>query len=388
MNTAYYEDSKMLNAIFPGNNAIESAQRSIPTYSIFGIDTHTAINQEDQQFLDELIDRLMRAPLTGRAEKSLIFPLSRIISSRNNSTAPLVNVFVTPNEIRRLTHLCIESFKAQPMLLRLNPAPRLHIFGDLHGQLRDLRTQINEIGLPIDQSDSLQYLFLGDYVDRGVQSVETFVLLAALKCRYPRAVYMLRGNHEDHNTAITYGFYDEIMSKYANTVNPSNKGKGERIWLHFVSIFNWMPVAALIGEKILAMHGGLSPHLTNLQQINQIPRPTLTPSYGLMCDLLWSDPEPLSDPTASWAMSSRGISFTFDERTVISFCHRHHIELIVRAHQINTEMLQHGHKWFGQNGRLVTLFSAPNYLNMGNAGGVLVVEPSTTTANAYRVRVH
>ncbi|CAJ0566864.1 unnamed protein product, partial [Mesorhabditis spiculigera] len=298
--------------------------------------------ETDTSFLNSLIQRIMSAGLKQEPEAYI--------------------------PVRRLTRLAVESFKSEPMLLRI-PATEgpVHIFGDLHGQLRDLRMMINHIGMPGADGTGAHYLFLGDYVDRGLQGAETFLLLAAMRCRYPKSVFLLRGNHEDLNTAITYGLYDEVMERYGEQ-------HGEYVWLHLISMFNWMPIAALIGTKVLAMHGGLSPNLASLEQINQIARPTLIPPYGLMCDLVWADPDALADPRASWAMSSRGISFSFDERAVISFCHRTKVDLIVRAHQINTEMLQHGHKWFGQTGRLVTLFSAPNYLNMANSGGVLVVD--------------
>ena len=122
-------------------------------------------------------------------------------------------------------------------------------------------------------------MFLGDYVDRGTQSLETLCLLLALKIKYPECVFLLRGNHECINISRMYGFFDECKRCY--TV---------KLWKEFVRLFNSFPVAALIEDKILCMHGGLSPDLKDLKQIAKLPRPSEIPETGLFCDLLWSDP--------------------------------------------------------------------------------------------------
>ena len=122
-------------------------------------------------------------------------------------------------------------------------------------------------------------MFLGDYVDRGQQSIETICLLLALKIKYPENVFLLRGNHECENISRIYGFYDECKKRY-----------NIALWRRFVALFNIMPASALIEDKILCMHGGLSPQLKHLQMIDNINRPTIVPQSGLFCDLLWSDP--------------------------------------------------------------------------------------------------
>jgi hypothetical protein len=160
------------------------------------------------------------------------------------------------------------------MLLELE-AP-LKICGDVHGQYTDLLRLLEYGGFPPEAN----YLFLGDYVDRGKQSLETICLLLAYKIQYPDNFFILRGNHEAAGINRIYGFYDECKRRYSI-----------KLWKIFSDVFNCLPVSALVDEKILCMHGGLSPELNSLQQIADLARPCDVPDVGLMCDLLWSDPD-------------------------------------------------------------------------------------------------
>lgn len=188
--------------------------------------------------------------------------------------------------------------------------------GDIHGQYRDLLRLFKFGGYP----PSANYLFLGDYVDRGKQSLETICLLLAYKIRYPDKIFLLRGNHEDAKINRIYGFYDECKRRF-----------NVRLWKMFTDCFNCLPVAALIDDKILCMHGGLSPELQNLDQIREIQRPTDIPDYGLLCDLLWSDPDPRIE---GWADSDRGVSCTFGADKVAEFLDKNDLDLICRGHQV------------------------------------------------------
>lgn len=165
------------------------------------------------------------------------------------------------------------------------------------------------------------YLFLGDYVDRGKQSLETICLLLAYKIRYPDKVFLLRGNHEDAKINRIYGFYDECKRRF-----------NIRLWKIFTDCFNCLPIAAIIDHKIMCMHGGLSPELETLDQIKNIQRPTEIPDNGLLCDLLWSDPDPNVE---GWGDSDRGVSCTFGADIVAEFLERNDLDLICRAHQVN-----------------------------------------------------
>ena len=139
------------------------------------------------------------------------------------------------------------------------------ISGDVHGQYYDLLKLFQYGGYPPESN----YLFLGDYVDRGKQSLETICLLLAYKIKYPENFFLLRGNHECASINRMYGFYDECKKRY--TV---------KLWKTFIDCFNTLPVAAIIDDKILCMHGGLSQDLNNLDQLNKIIRPTDVPEKG------------------------------------------------------------------------------------------------------------
>lgn len=125
------------------------------------------------------------------------------------------------------------------------------------------------------------YLFLGDYVDRGKQSLEVVSLLFAYKIKYPENFFLLRGNHECAGINRIYGFYDECRRRFS-----------VKMWKQFCNTFNCLPCTAVIDDKIICMHGGLSPELSQMEQIANLARPCDVPDTGLLCDILWSDPDP------------------------------------------------------------------------------------------------
>ncbi|VEU35301.1 unnamed protein product [Pseudo-nitzschia multistriata] len=243
-----------------------------------------------------------------------------------------------------------ELFLSKPMVLRLN-AP-IKICGDLHGQYFDLLRLMDHSGRPPNTS----YLFLGDYCDRGKQSIEVLCLLFALKLKDPERVHMIRGNHESRKLSRMYGFYDECKRRY----NPE-------LWEKFVEVFDCMPAVAIISDKIMCVHGGLSPELEDLEQINAIERPCDLPEQGLLCDLLWADPEPGIE---GWDENDRGVSYVFGEDVVEEFVKKHDLDVIVRAHQV----VEEGYDFFAGR-KLITLFSAPNYTGeFDNSGAIMIVD--------------
>ncbi|EEB90526.1 hypothetical protein MPER_11255, partial [Moniliophthora perniciosa FA553] len=191
------------------------------------------------------------------------------------------------------------------------------------------------------------YLFLGDYVDRGKQSLETICLLLAYKIKYPENFFILRGNHECASINRIYGFYDECKRRY-----------NIKLWKTFTDCFNCLPIAAIIDEKIFTMHGGLSPDLQSMEQIRRVMRPTDVP-----------DTDPDKDITG-WSENDRGVSFTFGPDVVSRFLQKHDMDLICRAHQV----VEDGYEFFAKR-HLVTLFSAPNYCGeFDNAGAMMSVD--------------
>jgi serine/threonine-protein phosphatase PP1 catalytic subunit len=246
-----------------------------------------------------------------------------------------------------------EIFANQPVLLELESP--INICGDIHGQYDDLLCLFSYNGYPPKSN----YLFLGDYVDRGKQGVETMCLLFAFKIRYPENIFLLRGNHECASINREYGFYDECKRRYSVSC-----------WKSFVNSFNLLPIAAVVNDNIFCTHGGLSPHLKTMKQIAEIARPTDIPDDGLLCDLLWSDPSHLTD---GWANNDdREISVVFGKDALNEFLKRHNFDLVCRAHQV----VEDGYEFFAGR-KLVTIFSAPNYCGeFDNAGAFMKIDDS------------
>lgn len=280
--------------------------------------------------------------------ESVVSMTQRLLSLRGSPPGTLASL--SESEIKILCQLVRPILLSQPMLIELE-AP-LKICGDIHGQYTDLLRLFEYGGFPPESN----YLFLGDYVDRGKQSLETICLLLCYKIQHPQNFFILRGNHESAGINRIYGFYDECKRRYSI-----------KLWKIFSDIFNCLPVSALVDEKILCMHGGLSPEMESLQQIADLPRPKDVPDVGLMCDLLWSDP----DTTVNgWGENERGVSFVFGADVVAEFLELHDLDLLVRAHQV----VEDGYEFFAGR-RLVTLFSAPNYCGeFDNAGGIISVD--------------
>lgn len=157
--------------------------------------------------------------------------------------------------------------------------------------------------------------------------IQVITLLLALKTRYPRNVYLLRGNHECRTVNVRYGFYDECRSRYGSL-------RGGQLWKAFNRTFDCMPVAAVVGGIIFCTHGGLSPHLRHMGQIDRIPRPARVPKRGLMCDLLWADPSGRPENRGWSANIRRHVSYEFGADRVAEFLFRFRLQLVVRAHQV------------------------------------------------------
>uniref|UniRef100_A0A673CIJ2 Serine/threonine-protein phosphatase n=1 Tax=Sphaeramia orbicularis TaxID=375764 RepID=A0A673CIJ2_9TELE len=251
---------------------------------------------------------------------------------------PGKNVQLTENEIRGLCLKSREIFLSQPILLELE-AP-LKICGDVHGQYYDL----------------LRLFEYGGFPPESKQSLETICLLLAYKIKYPENFFLLRGNHECASINRIYGFYDECKRRY-----------NIKLWKTFTDCFNCLPVAAIVDEKIFCCHGGLSPDLQSMEQVRRVMRPTDVPDQGLLCDLLWADPD---KDVLGWGENDRGVSFTFGADVVTKFLHKHDMDLICRAHQV----VEDGYEFFAKR-QLVTLFSAPNYCGeFDNAGAMMSVD--------------
>ncbi|TKR89506.1 hypothetical protein L596_013600 [Steinernema carpocapsae] len=264
---------------------------------------------------------------------------------------------VKDTEIIALCSKARQVFRSQPALLELKSPIR--VCGDTHGQYADLLRLFDKGGFP----PLSNYLFLGDYVDRGKQNLETICLLFCYKIKYPNNFFLLRGNHECPLINRQYGFYDECVRRYSSNA-------GNRIWTTFQDTFDFMPLTALVSDRILCMHGGISPTLKTLTQLRQMTRPADIAKPGLAMDLLWADP--IGDN--GFQPGTRGASFGFGADVLAMLTRQLNIDLVARAHQV----VQDGYEFFG-NRKLVTIFSAPHYCGQfDNAAAVMYISEDLT----------
>uniref|UniRef100_A0A0M3I154 Serine/threonine-protein phosphatase n=1 Tax=Ascaris lumbricoides TaxID=6252 RepID=A0A0M3I154_ASCLU len=303
-----------------------SAKGTQQTITLDGIRKKSEI----RRFLDKFITKLLLAPTEGMPNKLVLL------------------------ELKELCLRCRELFLSESALLLINPP--IYILGDLHGQFTDLVTMLSKLGMP----PRCRYLFLGDYVDRGNWSLETVSLLMAYKLRYPQQIFMLRGNHETRAVNRVYGFFEECTKRFPE------RGEGTILWTLYQHVFNCLPLAAVVGERIFAAHGGISEDLKCWRQFSRIRRPTDVTDIGLINDLIWSDP---CDACERYAESPRGVSQVFGKVAIDEFEDALNVDLIVRAHQV----VMDGYEFF-HNKRCLTIFSAPCYCGeMNNIAGILFV---------------
>lgn len=261
-------------------------------------------------------------------------------------------------------------FKLKEMLVKESNVVHIQtpvtVVGDIHGQFHDM-LDIFQIGGPVPDTN---YLFLGDYVDRGLYSVETIMLLIVLKLRYPNRIHLLRGNHESRQITQSYGFYTECLNKY---------GEGSKVWQYLTDFFDYLVLCCIIDDEIFCVHGGLSPNVQTIDQIKIIDRFREIPHDGAMADLVWSDPEEINtssighreefyrESSQQFQVSPRGAGYTFGRCVVEKFLHCNNMDRIYRAHQLCNEGYQ---VYF--NGLVTTVWSAPNYCyRCGNKASIL-----------------
>ncbi|CAM9136502.1 unnamed protein product [Heterosigma akashiwo] len=240
------------------------------------------------------------------------------------------------------------------------------ICGDIHGQFYDL-LELFRIGGHCPETN---YLFMGDYVDRGYYSLETVTLLVCLKVRYKDRITILRGNHESRQITQVYGFYDECLRKYGNA----------NVWKYFTDLFDYLPMSALVEDRIFCLHGGLSPSIDTLDHARALDRVQEVPHEGPMCDLVWSDP----DDRCGWGISPRGAGYTFGQDITEQYNHTNGLQFIARAHQLVME----GYQWTHNQG-VVTIFSAPNYCyRCGNQAAIMEVDENISSSLVDAIYEH
>ena len=253
------------------------------------------------------------------------------LSHRSNKRLSVVTIYSLISDVN-------EILKKDPVVLNLKGP--LNICGDVHGQFKDLLRVFQCGGMPSDS----KYLFLGDYVDRGKQSLEVICLLYAFKLKYPNQIFLLRGNHESPEMSEVFGFYTECCAKA--TANA---------WKKFCDSFRYLPLAAVIDNQHFCIHGGISPDLKSIDQIKKFKRPLDIPEEGLLADLLWSDPD---CTITRWGPNNRGTTVCYGPKAAEKFLKANNLKTIIRGHQL----AQNGYEFpFGSNKSVVTIFTASKY---------------------------
>ncbi len=260
-------------------------------------------------------------------------------------------ILPSENEIKILCDKVKEIFIKEDNVVILNPP--VSICGDLHGQFHDL-LQLFEVG---GRPPLTSYCFAGDYVDRGSHGIETFLYLILLKIRYPEKITMLRGNHECRSTTQNYGFYKECAKKFG----------GINVYNYIADVFDLLPISAVIGERLFVVHGGLSPSLDNISDLDGLDRKMEIQTSGIISDLVWSDPD---EQVAEWEESSRGAGFTFNQYAVKKFNEINNIDCVFRSHQ-----MAHAGYHYMFNNTICIVWSAPNYCySAGNDAAILEID--------------
>jgi diadenosine tetraphosphatase ApaH/serine/threonine PP2A family protein phosphatase len=220
------------------------------------------------------------------------------------------------------------------------------ICGNIHGQYEDLQ----ELFRLCDPSKD-RFVFMGDYVDRGKYSLNTFLLLVTYKLQYPSQYYLLRGNHESRQVTQQYGFQQEILASYGHT----------SLWVKAMDVFDLLPYASLVDGDVFSVHGGLSPRMPLIGLAEKVDRRVEIPTEGLLADLAWSDPDDVG--VKDYRPNQRGAGWIFGQLAVKRFCQQNKLQLVTRSHQL----VQSGFQWYFAEegditpGKLINVWSAPNY---------------------------
>lgn len=274
---------------------------------------------------------------------------------------------LTLEQTTEILHTSMDILTKEPNLLIINSP--VTIIGDIHGQFYDLCNMIARYDFTQDT-----LVFLGDYVDRGAFSIEVYLYLLSLKIAYPNNIYLLRGNHESEKMSTYFTFKTECIHKY-----------NEDMYKIFVKSFYTLPLVAICCKFFYCAHGGISPDIDYVNEINDINRFREPPFSGTYCDILWSDPHPRFNMQKDYSMNTqRNCSFFFSQKAARKFLIRNNLKCIIRGHEVQSD----GYKLYTDPNdgftSVITIFSAPNYCDVyQNKGAVMHYDGESTTILKY-----
>lgn len=292
---------------------------------------------------------------------------------------------LTNSQVLRILKEGTEILKKEDNLLELSSKPAITICGDVHGQFYDLMKLFQVAGGDPDQCSQARFLFLGDYVDRGIFSLETYLYLLSLKINFPLRIHMLRGNHECRH--LTKHFTYKLECSHKNS---------EEIWEKSCESFDALPLAAVVNGQLFCVHGGICPGLKKPSDVNSFDRFTELPRKGLFCDLLWSDPADercfnSTHGTGYLHNGQRGCSYRYSGKAVEEFLLKNDLLTVIRGHEAQQEGYRFHNYEAGQTEfpSVITLFSAPNYCDVyGNKGAIIRYDGDVLNIRQFTACAH
>ena len=279
----------------------------------------------------------------------------QVLLSRMHSKKQFIQPITEETMLRLIDHF-ITVLEKEPVILNLEA--NITVCGDIHGNIDDLLRIFERLRYP----PAMRYLFLGDYVDRGIYGTEVITLLFALKCKYPEHIFLLRGNHETLSLTRVYGFFREITSgKYS-----------VKVYNRICKAFEYLPLCAIVGERIFCVHGGISPLLDDTSKISSMSKPKDDlSSSGIFSDMVWSDP---SSEVKGYVPNGRGCGYLYGSDVLADFLDKNNLDILIRSHETCQEGVSWPYADDDENvDRCLTVFSSSNYCGRKNSSAVLHV---------------
>lgn len=278
--------------------------------------------------------------------------LDRIIASIIRSridTNQRIETLIDTEQILRLLNDIDEILSLDKIIIKVPST--VMVVGDIHGNINDLLRIFQEFGYP----PKSKYLFLGDYVDRGENSFEVITLLFALKLRFPNNIYLLRGNHEIQHISQAYGFLDELKYKYSSM-----------LFYAFHSVFMQLPLVALVGERIICLHGGISSKVKKISDLEKLEKPDEINEGTICADIVWSDPKQQKE---EYSPNLRGCGFYFNHIALHKFLQANDLDLLIRSHEFCDGCAFP----YDESSECITVFSNTDYCGKKNNASVINV---------------